>query len=1219
MRVRLRHDRLQLLLAQSKLSQNHWALKLGLSRGHWSDIVNGRHAYLSPKTRQRMLEVFGVRLEELFVIEPGPTAWSEIDFRAAIAERYLIDQELGQGAMGAVFLARDVARGRVVALKVVSPEAVSGIGTLAFMREISFIAQLNHPHIVPLFDSGVAAEHPFYVMPWMRDGSLRDLLRRRTRLSVTEALPIVRGIAAALQHAHDQRILHCDVKPENVLLHDDHAYVMDFGIARAVHGEVASGDASSNWRARTELDTSAGTPAYVSPEQANGEPDLDARADVYSLACVVYEMLTGRPPFEGHETLTVVAKRFLEPPLPIRDYAPDVPPPVADWVQQDMSIDRAKRPPSAAAFAEGLQQLHSRGHSVMTPLVIGTSRALGRLRRRGSSPLPPALGSLRSVRQDLVHAARGLRRAPRFALAVVIPLALALGAGTAVLELLDRLLLRPPPGVVAPDDIVRLGVSRQQSIPPYRRFVQTGLTGLDWQAQQKATGSFSDVAMYFTYRPSLGRGEQARHVTVTLASASYFPLLGLRPALGRFFQDDEDVAGPVGVPCVASDGFWRRELGSRPALGASLLVGRTRCTVVGVTPPGFVGLDLSPSELWLPIRAGAPDFQGNDPRLWTTDGSAWLRMVARLRPGVTREAAVQEATLAYRSMGERVRDRELTGEMVLEPLHLARGSQTMPGAKTALWLGGGAAVLLLLIGANLVNLFVARHLSRMRETALRLALGGNRRRLFQYHAIEAGLLALAAGLGAVLVARWVGPLLRSILLPFVRWDEAGALDLRVALVSTAIALAIGLLVAGSVAWYTSRVDPVELLRSGGSPNVAGSHRTRSLRLGLVGLQAALSMALVITSAAFVRSFRAAAGVDVGFELEGLVTANVPLSSAGYDRPRRWEFMGMARERLREVPGVLGVSLGYMTPWNNNRNEAMSIPGRDSLLPVPNFGSPAFDAVTPDYLETMGLRLVAGRWISEQDREGAAPVLVVSQSLARHYWPGEASVLGHCIRVGADTTPCREIVGVVADHKFTGGLDDAAVPAYFLPLDQARGYNFDPRLFIRVRGDPSQAVETVRRTIQGLAPDLPAASVATMQSQLDALLASWRIGAIAFTALGVLAAVIAVVGLAGVLSFLVSERRRDFAIRSALGARSDQIAGPVVRQALIVVGLGGVLGGTAVRFASPWLQPQLFHTRLIEPVVVAPLLVLLLGAALLAALGPARRAGTSDPMEVLRAQ
>ena len=182
MRVRLRLDRLQQLLATSALSQNHWALKIGLSRGHWSDIVNGRHPYPSTKTRQRMLEEFAVSLEELFEIETGPsTSWTDFDFKAAIADRYLIDRELGQGAMGAVFLARDIARGRQVALKVVSPEAVSGIGTLAFMREISFLSQLNHPHILPLFDSGVIADHPFYVMPWMRGGSLRDMMTALVR------------------------------------------------------------------------------------------------------------------------------------------------------------------------------------------------------------------------------------------------------------------------------------------------------------------------------------------------------------------------------------------------------------------------------------------------------------------------------------------------------------------------------------------------------------------------------------------------------------------------------------------------------------------------------------------------------------------------------------------------------------------------------------------------------------------------------------------------------------------------------------------------------------------------------------------------------------------------------------------------------------------------------------------------------------------------------
>ena len=305
MRVRLKHQALLDLIAGSALSQNHWALKLGLSRGHWSEIVNGKHPFPSARTRIRMLEGFGVAVDELFVVESGGAPWADLDFRRAIADRYSIDRELGQGGMGGVYLARDARHGRTVAIKVISTEIVSGIGLDQFRREISTVARLTHPHILPLFDSGDAAGQPFYVMPWIRGGSLRARLDAKSRLGVHEVTGLASGIAQALDHAHRDGVLHCDIKPENVLLFDAHPFMMDFGIARTLRTEV------DEWTFRSEVDLSAGTPAYVSPEQALGEKDLDGRSDVYSLACMTWEMLAGRPAFTGSTTQAIVTRRFL--------------------------------------------------------------------------------------------------------------------------------------------------------------------------------------------------------------------------------------------------------------------------------------------------------------------------------------------------------------------------------------------------------------------------------------------------------------------------------------------------------------------------------------------------------------------------------------------------------------------------------------------------------------------------------------------------------------------------------------------------------------------------------------------------------------------------------------------------------------------------------------------------------------------------------------------
>lgn len=391
-RVRLKQDQLNELIARSNLSQNHWAIRLGLSRGHWSGIVNGHHPYPSARTRERMLEIFSVPFEELFEVEPGPPAWSDQNFQAAIADRYLIDKEIGHGGMGTVFLARDVKHGRQVAVKVLAPEVVSGIGVEQFLREIRYTARLQHHHILPLFDSGEAAGSPFYVMPFVREGSLRQLLERRERLSVAETVGFTRGIGAALAHAHANHVLHCDVKPENVLLSADHAYVADFGISRAIHAEALE------WGRRTELDSSAGTPAYVSPEQATGEPSLDARADVYSLGCMVFEMLAGRKPFTGRNAMEIVSRRFTKDPPNLRHHVPEVQPAVASVVMGAMELHTRRRFQSVEAFvdalADGAERLDSPVRKVIYPLTSGITRVVrrGLGAKPGTRPAPEQTG-----------------------------------------------------------------------------------------------------------------------------------------------------------------------------------------------------------------------------------------------------------------------------------------------------------------------------------------------------------------------------------------------------------------------------------------------------------------------------------------------------------------------------------------------------------------------------------------------------------------------------------------------------------------------------------------------------------------------------------------------------------------------------------------------------------------------------------------------------------
>jgi predicted permease len=701
-------------------------------------------------------------------------------------------------------------------------------------------------------------------------------------------------------------------------------------------------------------------------------------------------------------------------------------------------------------------------------------------------------------------------------------------------------------------------------------------------------------------------------------TSSFFPLVGANPARGRFFTDSEDQATSSSVPCVMSDRLWRTEWGGdASAIGTSIVIGNLRCTFVGVAPKGFNGFGVSPVDVWLPLRA-AGEVQFGDTQLWNTDRSHWLRLVARIRPGTTLALAGEDATRAYRTFSSRVRDKKMEERMVAQPLIGGPRTSTLR-IRVARWLVGGAAALLLLVTANLVNLLVARNLGRVRETGIRLALGGGWTRLLRFHILESLLLSLFAGAAALLVVHWTTPLARSVLFPGAEFAY-GPLNLRLIAPAIGASLLLGMCVALGTAWSASRVDPAALLAAGGSTRTTGGRGSRRIRLALVGVQAALSLILLVASTGFVRSFREATGTRLGFNIHGLIQAEiarVKFDSAA--RIHHAELNARLYERLRTMPGVASVSMGYTGPWWNNRAEAVFIPGRDSLPLVPSFGEPMFDVVTPGYLETMQLALRSGRWISEQDNAGAPRVIVISEGVARLYWPDEPRVIGKCMRIGEASATCREIIGVVADPRFTGSLDDPPVPIYFIPIAQAGEYRFDVKLFVRAAGDADGLLPSIRHLAQTIEPDLPAASVQLVQTQVDPLLAPWRIGALAFTALGVLAAIVAALGLFSVLAFLVAERRREFAIRGALGAEAMQILTPVLRQGIVVVA-AGVVAGTGIMFAAArWLQPMLFHVPLLDPVVVATVIAGILVLAAMAASGPARAASRMDPMEALRGE
>ena len=1139
-----------------------------------------------------MLEVFDVGESELFAGEEAQT--DDVEFRLALAPRFELLRELGQGAMGTVFLATDRALGRVVSIKVVSPEAAAGIGTRALLTEIAFVARLQHPNILPLFEAGEAAEHPYYVMPYVRDGSLRALLQQRGRLGLAETLDLTHGIARGLMHAHEHQVLHCDVKPENILVQDGHSFVMDFGIARKLRSEA------QEWKVvRKELDFSAGTPAYVSPEQASGNADVDARSDVYSLACVVFEMLSGSTPFDGRTTQEIVSRRFHEPPA-IALLPAGLPPAIGVVLERAMSLDPALRPSTP-------RELYLALCNAATVPAAGATRAP--VVRPPPRAQTLARSSVTGLRSDLRYALRSLSRGWRFALGVVLTLGLGIGLGAPVLSLADHFFLRPPPRVADPDRVVQLILRGNGTNGPY---YTDGLTGLDYAVMTQRAQTLSGVAGWINLRRSLGRGAEARSIPVTLASPSYFTVLGVRPFLGRFYLASEDLEGASEAPCVVSYRFWETALdGDRNAVGTKLLIGSVTYTVVGVAPKGFSGLAFGAVDAWLPLRVATPEFQGTNPQLWTTDGSAWLRMIARIKPGVSLAQATAEAKVLYRTAGLRTRDRELKGTFLWDRLEPGRSVSGNKFATISLWLSAGGALLLLLVAANLVNLFIARSAAHARQTAVRLAIGGSWRHLLRLQLVEAALLGIGSAVVGLLIAVPTVRLSRALMFPGIDWARP-AFDARIAAGAFGIAFGIGALVALWSTVHAMRADPIGLLRGAGTTQMSGTAGAGALRRALLVVQAAVFAVLLTGASAFVLSLRRASTVDFGFDMKAVLAARISMP-AETPRPVARELMLRAYERVAALPGVASASLGYMEPWANNTEQPISVPGSTVKPPWT-----LFDMATPEYLRTFGVAMKQGRWIDASDGPNAPPVIVINETLEKVFWPAGRSI-GQCIRVGADSMPCRAIVGVVRDFSVTGGADDARKPVYYVPVAQAHVFAQRPALFVRVEGDQAATIRSVRATLQSLQSNLPAADVHPIANNVAWFVSPLRLGAAAFTAFGLVAAIVGAVGLYSVLAFLIVEQRRAHAIRLAIGAAPSSLARSVVRFAVVTVTVGMLIGYALLVPLSRVLEPMLYHTRTLEPIGV--LMVLALGAltAIGAAILPVRAVLRTDVMAVLREQ
>jgi predicted permease len=824
---------------------------------------------------------------------------------------------------------------------------------------------------------------------------------------------------------------------------------------------------------------------------------------------------------------------------------------------------------------------------------------------------------LDAVRHDLTFAARSLRRAPGFTLAAVITLALGIGANITMFGIVDRLLLRPPAHVSAPDLVRRLYFTQWSNAE------ESTDASIGYPAYVALAESMRPVAMvaaYTTMETIIGEPGEGRREEVVLATASYLPALGVRPALGRFFTPEED-APPIGATvAVISHSLWTEAYGGdSAAVGRTVTLGGKRYRIIGVTPAGFTGADPQRIAAWIPVSAVGGEIVGQYVTApWhEAKNIGWLRGIARVRS----EAAIPEgerlATAGYRRFLETrwsaTRVDSTRARATLEPLLLERGPDQTPSARIAVWLAAMSLLVVLIACANVANLLLARALGRRREIAVRMALGAGRTRLVSQLLTEGMLIALLGGGAALLVAHSGGRLVSDILLPGVEWGGA-IFDGRM-LAATAVAvIGTGLLIGLVPALQASDMNLAGSLKTGARE---GGGRRSVTRASLVVVQAALSLVLLVGAGLFLRSLHKARSVDLGFVADRVLAVNLDMTGAGYSNDEAMALYEQLHARVDGLPGVEHASLAFTEPFATNITYDISIPGRDSIV-LPPSGPPRVNAVTPEFFATMGTRLIAGRGFTSTDRRGAPMVGIISETMARLLWPGR-SALGERVCISElQAKPCFEIIGVAQDARWQTLGEEPGMQMYF-PLSQNPATIPLRVLHLRIAGDPAPVIRRVQDLVRQVAPRVLFADVEPLAENLEPEMRPWRVGATVFTLFGALALVLAGLGLYSVIAYDVAQRTREMAVRIALGARAADVLRLIVTQGVRLAGIGIVIGVMIALGAASWVGPLLFDTTPRDPLVLGVVGATLFTVAVAASLIPAWRATRVAPGAALRVE
>lgn len=842
--------------------------------------------------------------------------------------------------------------------------------------------------------------------------------------------------------------------------------------------------------------------------------------------------------------------------------------------------------------------------------------------------------------QDVRYALRQMRRSPGFTFTAVLTLAIGIGATTAIFTLMDSILLKSLP-VSDPARLYRIGDTNEccevawgdddwsiYSLPLVRRFAEAA-------PEFQEVTAFSAAPRLYGIRSSL-RDQQSRAMHVEYVEGNYFNLFGVGALAGRTLQPSDDtVSAPPAV--VMSYHAWQQSYGGDLSLvGSTFLLEGHPVTLVGIAPPGFYGdtLRTDPPEFWIPIHQELL-IDGPDGVMHNNNGQ-WLYAIGRLKPGASVEGlgarltSVLQRWLRYEDQLPAMYQSE-TGPTVpqkfIKLTPAGSGIATMQasyGASLRILLLVCAAVLLIAC-ANIANLLLVRGTARRGQNAMRMALGASRTRLIRQQLTEAVTLALTSGLFGLVIAYLGARTMIALAFHSATFTPISAEPSWPVLgFAFAVSLLTGIVFGVIPAWLSSHSEPAEALR--GANRSTRDQSTLPQKLLVVG-QAAISLALLACAGLLTMSLRNLQHQDFGFHPENRLIVSLNPTAASATQEHLTVLTHEIQERLGQLPGVESVSLALFSPMSgNNWGELIALPGKSD--PKPSLENAAsFDRVTANYLTTIGQPIVRGRNFQASDANGH-PIAIIDQAFADRFFPGENPIGKHFGTDSARYATTFEVVGVARTAKYNG-MNAPAFPMFYLPSDQHEHYDdpeaqgveqsshFLPNIQLLVHGGPQSLEPQIREAIGEVDPSLTVVSVRAMRQQVESNFDQARMVANLAGGFGLIALLLAAIGLYGVTAYNVTRRTAEIGVRMALGANRSSIVSMVVRGAFLQVAIGLAIGLPIALIAGHTMASQLFEVRSWDPLVLIGSIIALAACAAVASLLPARRAASTQPMKALR--